>query len=196
MYSFRGISWLCGISPWMTNSGLQLYPITKWWRRGKLKTYYEFNVFISVSSTSYKTFCLSFSCFLIWFPSCPACPETLLHYLFYHGHVLFSITPQHSTSLHWHCPQNAMTHHQTPLSLKISRAGMQGSVRGVQKKAVARVNPLVVAGLFCSICAFWYSCFLQELSPLKEKKSNKARGSLSQSHCANVTFTRRSVHPV
>lgn len=159
----------------MTNFGLQPHLITKPGRRGKLKTYYGFNAF--TSSPIYKTFAFHFPASWSRFPSCPVPPETLLHYLFYHDHVLFSLTSQHSTSICSRCPQNALTHHRTPLAWKYQeRAGVQGNVLGVQRKAVARVNSPIEVGPFCSLCAFWHSCFLQDASwalQLKKKRAIK-----------------------
>lgn len=102
----------------MINFGLQLHLITKWGRRGKLKTYHGFNAF--VSSPIYTIFAFHFPASSSQFPSCPVPPEALLPYLFYHDHVLFSLTLQDTTSTLSCCPQSTLAHHRPPLGLEMS----------------------------------------------------------------------------
>lgn len=162
-----------------------------WCKSGKLKTYQAFNVFIS--SPIYV--CLPSSCLFISFPILSRTPQKRSCII---CSTMSSLTSQKAITIFSHCTQNSLTHHRTPLGLKMSRER-----RGVRKSSEG-------AGKSCTRSKFSYcsGAFLLSLyfvvllfppghfpsSPVKAKRrSNKECGTLSLSHYVDSTFPHRKV---
>lgn len=120
--------------------------------------------------------CLSSSCLFISFSHLfQYSPKTLLHDLFYH--VLSSLTSQEAIASLSHCPQNAHTHHRTPLGLKNSRESRrargcsEGAGKGSNRSKFSYYGEAFLLSLYFLVLLFPSGHFL--IFPVRTKKRSK-----------------------